>query len=177
MLFCLNTVNILACEVLTTVVIKSNVYWDIHWNVTDISEARISSNFRVEEADPEQNSCACHPILRWFITRLILGPWRYWRHVVPKRLLTFKTDYAILLYWTYYLISDILTLICLLRDYAANLMSFRSQLLALADVFLLSAFSGDIELRRSIQVNRRFRITCCFNIYKPLRRPTGNRNE
>jgi hypothetical protein len=38
----------------------------------------------------KKSSSACHLLSRWFLTRLILRPWRLRRHVPPKRQLTFN---------------------------------------------------------------------------------------
>jgi hypothetical protein len=34
--------------------------------------------------------CACHLLSHWFLAQLILLPWRWRRHITPKRLLTFN---------------------------------------------------------------------------------------
>jgi hypothetical protein len=39
---------------------------------------------------------SCHLILRWFLARLILRPWRWRRHVAPKREITFHGLYAVI---------------------------------------------------------------------------------
>jgi hypothetical protein len=60
-----NSIFNVAFEVLTAVVMKSSVFWDI----MPCSQALFSS---------------------WFLARLILRPWRWRRYVTPKRQLTFS---------------------------------------------------------------------------------------
>jgi hypothetical protein len=72
-------------EVLTAVVMKSSVFWDI----TPRSPLKVNRRFG-EAYRLHIQSSACHLISRWFLARLILLPWRWRRHVPPKRWLTFN---------------------------------------------------------------------------------------
>jgi hypothetical protein len=59
-------------EVLATVVMKNSVFWDI----TPCSQLKVKA--------------ASNSLSRWFLARLIPRPWRWRRHVPPKRRLTFN---------------------------------------------------------------------------------------
>jgi hypothetical protein len=63
-------------EVLTAVVIKSTIFWDI----TSCSALSINRRFG--------GTYQLHLLLRWFLSQLIFIPWRWRRCVPPKRRLT-----------------------------------------------------------------------------------------
>jgi hypothetical protein len=80
---------------------KSTIFWDI----TLCSPLNVNRRFggtyrlhlqgrRISWARNQQSS-ACHLLSYWFLTRLILRPWRWRRYIPPKRRLTFN-DYTAL---------------------------------------------------------------------------------
>jgi hypothetical protein len=50
---------------------------------------------RISRAAENEQSFACHLLSRWFLARFILRPWRWRRHVPPKRRLTFNENKAL----------------------------------------------------------------------------------
>jgi hypothetical protein len=76
----LKTSDYVGSEVLTSVVMKSSIFWDITkwfcWKSTDFSELCLL------------------PASRWFLAWLILRPWR-WKLHVPRKVDLLSTDYAV----------------------------------------------------------------------------------
>jgi hypothetical protein len=72
-------------EVLTAVVMKSSVFWDITpcspSKANQCSEEHVASIFRVEEYVEQETGRACHLMSHWFLVWLILRPRRWRRHV------------------------------------------------------------------------------------------------
>jgi hypothetical protein len=68
--------------------LKSTVFWDI----TPCSASKfILLPFSGSKNKPSKKpESACHLLSRWFLARLILGPWRRTWYVLLKRRLTFK---------------------------------------------------------------------------------------
>jgi hypothetical protein len=82
-------------EVLTAVVIKSNLFWDI----TPCSLLEVNRRFGGKYLRHLQgrriirvryHSCAFYLLSRWFLAQLILRPWRWRWYFPPKCLLTFN---------------------------------------------------------------------------------------
>jgi hypothetical protein len=69
-------------EVLTAVIMKSTILWDVtvcSLLIVDVSE-----------------SSACHLLSRWFLAHLIFPHWRWRRYVPPKRWLTFNGLHSVI---------------------------------------------------------------------------------
>jgi hypothetical protein len=64
-------------EVLTAVVMKSTIFWDI----TPCSPLKVNRHF---------GGTYCHFLSLWFLAWLIFRPWRWRRHIPRKRRLTFN---------------------------------------------------------------------------------------
>jgi hypothetical protein len=77
-------------EVLTAVVMKSTISWDI----TPCSPLRVNRRFRGTYRLPWIS--ACHLLSHWFLGWLILWPWRWRRYVPLKRRLTFNSLHSII---------------------------------------------------------------------------------
>jgi hypothetical protein len=79
--------NDVGFEVLTAVVMKSTIFWDI----TLFSPLEVNLRFgRTPPSSGSKNkpSSTCHLLSRWFLARIIVRPWRRRRYVPPKRRLT-----------------------------------------------------------------------------------------
>jgi hypothetical protein len=79
-------------EVLTAVVMKSSVFWDITpCNPLSVNR-RFGGTYRLhlQGRRISQASSACHLLSSWFLAWLILRPWRWRRHAPPKRQLDFQ---------------------------------------------------------------------------------------
>jgi hypothetical protein len=74
--------NYVAFEVLTAVVMKSSIFWDI----TPCSPLKVNRSF----GETSNSSPACHLLSLWFLARLILQPRRWGRRVPLKRRFTFN---------------------------------------------------------------------------------------
>jgi hypothetical protein len=76
-------------EVLTAVVMKSTIFWDI----TPCTPSKAKPTFRRNMSPPSsvsKNKPSSLLLSRWFLARLILRPWRWRRQVPLKRRLTFN---------------------------------------------------------------------------------------
>jgi hypothetical protein len=104
-------------EVLTAVVMKSTVFWDItpcsplkvnrhfggayrlHLKGRTISQARYQRKAGDKQRNQRENrgkqGSACHLLSRWFLFRLF-RPWRWMRHVLPKLRLNFKIIHGVI---------------------------------------------------------------------------------
>jgi hypothetical protein len=89
-------VKFVGFEVLTAVVIKSTIFWDItpcgplkaNWRFGGTYLLRLQGR-RISRTRNQQSS-ACHLLSRWFLARLILWPWRWRRYIPPKYRLIFN---------------------------------------------------------------------------------------
>jgi hypothetical protein len=54
-------------------------------NWTDVSEERVASIFRVEKSASEEPDWVCYHLLRLVSRSRIFLPWKWWRHITPKR--------------------------------------------------------------------------------------------
>jgi hypothetical protein len=79
-------------EVLTDVVLKSTIFWNITPCNTLSVNRRFGGTCRLHlqggKISQARNQRACYLLSRWFLARHILRPWRWMRHTPPKRRLT-----------------------------------------------------------------------------------------
>jgi hypothetical protein len=91
------------CITLTTMpnTFKLEQFYLLAYNAVYSVESQ--PTFRMKVSPPSSESknkrgtagSACHLLSRWFLPRLIFQPWK-WRHVPPKRRLTFHRLYVII---------------------------------------------------------------------------------
>jgi hypothetical protein len=99
------TVKRVGYEVVTSVVMKSTVFWDITpcspLNVNRRFGGTYRLHFHGRRIIRARNQCeskwqapsvgpACHLLSRWFLARLILRPWKWRRYAPPKHRLAFN---------------------------------------------------------------------------------------
>jgi hypothetical protein len=87
-------------EALTAVNMKSSIFWDItacsplkvNWRFGGTCRLHLQgpriSRTRNQRERRWQAELSCHLLSLWFLPWLILRPWRWRRHIPPKRLLT-----------------------------------------------------------------------------------------
>jgi hypothetical protein len=72
-------------EVLSAVAVKSFIFWDIF----DLPEEHVASNFRVKAWNRQSAELSLMPASYWYLAWLTLRPWRRKRYIPPRHQLTF----------------------------------------------------------------------------------------
>jgi hypothetical protein len=93
-------------EVLTVVVVKSSIFWDI----TPCSALKVNRRFggiccphfrgakisRARNQHENSNSSACHLLSDWYLAALVLRPWRWRQNIAPKCRFTLNGLYGVI---------------------------------------------------------------------------------